>query len=240
MSRELNVNQPAAPPLPASLFPAGVLSNAWHKLVYLASMGAMVFGYSLRIEGRRNMPQTGPALLIANHQSFLDPVLVGLASYRQLCYLARKTLFRNPLFTWLMRSLNTVPIDQEGVGKEGLRTIVDELRKGQAVLVFPEGERTADGALHALKPGVSLLIKRTHAPIVPVGIAGAYDAWPRWRKYPTLAPLICPARPGTIAVAVGKPLEASALVNLPREQALDILFHELQKVCAQAERLRRK
>ncbi len=223
-----------------SFYPAQVLSYSWYKLAYLASMGTMLLGFSLRLDGRRNMPQKGPALLIANHQSFLDPVLVGLAAYRQLCYLARKSLFRNPLFARLIRSLNAVPIDQEGMGKEGLRTILAELHKGQAVLVFPEGERTADGAVHPLKPGVHLLIKRTQAPIVPVGIAGAFDAWPRWRKYPLLAPLWCPARPGTIAVSIGRPLAAGPLAEMPRQQALDILFSALQTSWARAEHLRRK
>lgn len=220
--------------------PAQLLSCSWHKLAYLTSLGAMLFGFSLRLEGRRHMPRKGPALLVANHQSFLDPVLVGLAAYRQLCFLARKTLFRHPLFSLLIRSLNAVPIDQDSVGKEGIRAILEELHQGQAVLVFPEGERTSDGAIHPLKPGVHLLIKRTQAPIVPVGIAGAFDAWPRWRKFPLLAPLWCPAWAGTIAVSIGRPLAAASLAQMPRQQAMDILFNEIKAAWARAERLRRK
>src|SRR6185436_3601001 len=105
---------------------------------------------------------------------------------------------KNPLFAALIRSLNAVPIDQEGIGKDGIRTILEQLQLGRAVVVFPEGERTPDGRMLPLKPGIHLLIKRTQAPIVPVGIAGAFDAWPRGRRFPMPAPLFWPAGKGTI------------------------------------------
>jgi 1-acyl-sn-glycerol-3-phosphate acyltransferase len=200
----------------------------------------MTLAFSLRLEGRGHVPRTGPVLLLANHQSFLDPILVGVASPRHLYYLARKTLFRNPVFTWLIRSVNAVPIDQEGIGKEGLQTILGLLQAGRAVVVFPEGTRTTTGAMNPLKPGIHLLIKRARAPIVPVGIAGAYDAWPLWRPVPIPSPLFLPASRRTLAVAVGQPLDSRRFADLPREQLLGELFLEIQKVQARAERLRRK
>jgi len=145
--------------------------------------------------------------LIANHQSYLDPPLVGLAARRELVYLARKTLFDSRFFGALIRAYNAVPIDQEGIGKGGIRTILDQLAMRRAVLVFPEGERTRDGLMHPLKPGILLVIKKTQAPIVPVGVAGAYEAWPPSRPYPIPAPLFAPAPRGAIAVVVGEPLE---------------------------------
>src|SRR5206468_936389 len=95
-----------------------------------------------------------------------------------------------------------------GVGKEGIRTILEQLQAGRAVLVFPEGSRTPDGKIHPLRPGIQLLIKRTQAPIVPIGIAGAYDALPIGRSYPHFAPLFLPAEKATIAVAIGRPLDS--------------------------------
>lgn len=216
------------------------LSHLWYEFTYLVSMTGMTLGFSLRTEGRAHVPRTGPALLIANHQSFLDPILVGLSTRRHLCYLARKTLFRHPLFRWLIQSLNAVPIDQEGIGKEGIKTVLEQLRQGQAVVVFPEGERTFTGHMSPLKPGIHLLIKRTQAPIVPIGIAGAYEALPRWRTFPHLAPLFLPAGKATLAVCAGPPVDGRRFADLPREQALAELFMALQKVAAQAERLRRK
>src|SRR5438105_15720921 len=91
-----------------------------HKLAYLLSATAMPVFFRLRIEGGAHIPTRGPVLLIANHQSFLDPILLGLCTPRQLRYLARKTLFRKPFFAWLIRALSAVPIDQEGIGKDGI------------------------------------------------------------------------------------------------------------------------
>jgi 1-acyl-sn-glycerol-3-phosphate acyltransferase len=211
-----------------------------HRFAYLVCATGMPVLFSLRIEGGQHIPRTGPALLIANHQSFLDPILLGLCTSRPLRYLARRTLFKNPLFAWLIRALRAVPIDQEGIGKEGLRTILGELQAGEAVVVFPEGERSRDGKMVPLKPGIHLLIRRTQAPIVPVGIAGAFEAWPHTRTYPIPAPLFLPAGEGTLAVAAGRPLAAAHFAALPRDQALGELFVELHKLQARAEEIRRQ
>jgi 1-acyl-sn-glycerol-3-phosphate acyltransferase len=226
-----------APTLHASRSEA-ISSRIVYETTYYTAAAVMTLGWSLRTDGRQHIPATGPALLVANHQSFLDPLLVGLGTRRHLCYLARKTLFKHPTFTWLIRMLNAVPLDQEGVGKEGIKTVLEQLRLGQAVVVFPEGERTADGRMQALRPGVHLLIKRAHAPIVPVGIAGAYDAWPRWRKYPIPAPLFWPGCRATIAVAIGKPLDARRFAEMPREHSLEELFGAIKAVWQRAEKLR--
>jgi 1-acyl-sn-glycerol-3-phosphate acyltransferase len=212
----------------------------WYEAAFLAGMTAMNLAFSLRTEGRQNMPRTGPVLVVANHQSFLDPLLVGLAVHRHLCYLARKTLFVKPAFTRLIRSFNAIPIDQEGVGKEGIRTILQQLRLQQAVLIFPEGERTESGAMNELRPGVHLLIRRAEAPLLPVGIAGAFAAWPRSRAFPVPAPLFLPAGKNTIAVSVGEPLDSRRYANMPRDQALKELSNQIQKVQIRAERLRRR
>src|SRR5437870_13245478 len=115
---------------------------AWYEGLSWLSLAGMTFGFSLRTEGFKNVPASGPALLISNHQCFLDPVLVGLAARRHLHFLARKTLFRHWGLAGLMRSLNGVPLDQQGFAREGLKTMIEQLQAGHAVLVFPEGERT--------------------------------------------------------------------------------------------------
>jgi 1-acyl-sn-glycerol-3-phosphate acyltransferase len=197
-------------------------------------------GFSLRYRRGKRIPETGPLLIIANHQSFLDPPIVAQAFERQLVYLARKTLFRNAVFRAIIRGLHAVPIDQDGIGKDGLRTILEQLELGKPVLVFPEGTRTPDGQLQSLRPGIHLLIKRTSAPIVPVGLAGAYDAWPAWRKYPIPSPLFLPASPRTIGLVVGEALDPTVYAVMPRDQAMLALGGELAKVHEQAEKLRRK
>src|SRR5207245_2160114 len=125
-------------------------------------------------------------------------------------------------------------------GRAGLKTTLQLLQAGRAVLVFPEGSRTKDGALLPLEPGIHLLIKRARPAIVPVGIAGAYDAWPSWRPWPTAAPLFLPPGPGTIALSVGPVLDPRHYAAMPREQCVNELFGMIRQVHERAERLRRK
>jgi len=220
--------------------PEGRLASLWYDSVFLATMTGFTLGFSLRTEGMGHVPAAGPALLVANHQSFFDPALVGLAARRHLRFLARKTLFGHRFFARLIRSLNAVPIDHEGLGLAGLRVIVRQLQAGEAVLVFPEGHRTPDGQLQPLRPGVQLLIQRARAPVIPVGIAGAFEAWPRWRRYPVPAPLFLPAGARALAVSIGRPLAADRLLGLPRDGLLGALAAALERAMARAERLRRK
>ena len=216
------------------------LDYLWYEIVYGFTSSTAFLGLSFRVEGARNVPRHGPALLIANHQSFLDPPLIGCAVRRHVTYLARETLFNNPFFAWFIRSVGAVPIDQEGFARQGLKTILEELQKGKAVLVFPEGERTPHGRMQPLKPGIMLLLKRVHTAIVPIGIAGAFEAYPRHKAAPIPSPLFLPATRRTVAVSIGEPLDSQRYQKRDREEALAELFQEIQKVQARAERLRRK
>jgi 1-acyl-sn-glycerol-3-phosphate acyltransferase len=216
-------------------------SYLWYESWYWSLLATFTYGFSLRTEGYDNIPKRGTALLIANHQSFLDPLAVGLAARRHLTYLARKTLFTgNKLFGRFLESVNCVPVDQEGVATEGLKITIGELKKGKAVLVFPEGERTPTGQMLPLKPGIHLIIKRAMAPIIPVGIAGAYDAYPRTAAYPKWSPIFLPANKACVAVSVGKPLDPQRYAKMPREDALRELFDKIHEMERKAERLRRK
>ncbi|SRR6266849_997782 len=216
------------------------LADIWYDFCYWICVAAFELGFSLRTEGYRHVPAAGPALLLANHQSFLDPVVAGLAARRRLHFLARKSLFRHWGLSRLMRSLHSIPVDLEGFAREGLKAILEHLQAGQAVLVFPEGNRTSDGKMHPFRPGIHLLIKRVAMPIVPVGIAGTYDAWPRYRASPIPAPLFGRGGKGTLAVSIGPPLDSRRLAELPREQVLTELFNAVRKCQEEAERLRRK
>jgi 1-acyl-sn-glycerol-3-phosphate acyltransferase len=216
------------------------LSRLWYEANRCWVMAALSLGFSLRFEGSRHIPRCGPALLVANHQSFIDPLAIGLATPRQLCYLARKTLFKKPLFTAFLLSVGCVPVDQEGFARQGLRATLDLLKQGKLVLVFPEGERTWSGKMQPLKPGVHLLIKRSGAPVVPVGIAGAYEAYPRTKKLPRFSPPFLPATDATMAVSIGRPLDPARFDDWSRERVLDDLFARISEQHQRAERLRRR
>ena len=213
--------------------------RVWYNTVFWSSFTFFNFGFSLRRSGWRNMPRTGPVLVLANHQSMFDPVTVGLSSRRYLSYLARKTLFEQRGLAPLIRSLNAIPIDRNA-GKDGLQAMLDALGEGQAVLMFPEGERTHDGTVQPLKPGVSLLVKRLNCPIVPVGIAGAFAAWSRFMPWPKPAPLVLPPAPSTMAISIGKPIDPARYQTMKRDAMLEDLHDALAAQHADAERLRRK
>lgn len=216
------------------------LAHCWYDAVYWSSSVAFTLGWSLRVRHRTRMPERGPLLVIANHQSFFDPVLCGIASQRYLSFMARETLFGNPLLARLIRSLDAFPIDNQGLGREGLLRTMRELDAGKCVLVFPEGERTRDGAMQPFMPGISLLIKRVKAPIVPIGIAGAFAAFPRKVKLPRPAALFQPPWAGTIALSVGPPIDPRPLQDLGREAMLQRLHDAVAVQWRAAEALRRQ
>lgn len=217
----------------------GLIGRMWYDAAYWTMWGFFNFGFSYRGTGRGNIPKHGPVLIVSNHQSMFDPMLVGLSCPRYPTFLARKNLFDVPVIGHAIRSLGSVPIDR-GMGKDGIQSVLDRLTHGRAVLVFPEGERTHTGAVQPLKPGISLLIKRLNCPVVPVGIAGAFSAWNRFTKIPQFSPLLLPPEGSAIGVSVGKPIDPIRYKGGDREEMLADLRNEIEKQVAVAEALRRK
>ena len=183
----------------------GLGKRLWYDFLWSSFRLLAVAIFRIRVRGRERLPAEGGALILSNHQSNMDPVLVALACDRRLNFLARKSLFRFALFRWLIESLDAIPIDREGVGLGGLKETLKRLRRGELVLIFPEGTRTVDGAVAPLKPGFCALARRADVPLVPVAIAGAFAALPRWRSIP---------RPTSIHVEFGAPLTPAEIENL--------------------------
>ena len=134
--------------------------------------------FRYQVVGRDKLIQEGPLLIAANHESFLDPPLVGVAWDDSVYYLARKTLFKGPT-KWLYPRWNAIPIDQEAPDMSSLKKIIKILRSGEQVVVFPEGARTLDGKLQPGEAGVGLIAAKSNATIQPIRIFGAYKALPR-------------------------------------------------------------
>jgi len=216
------------------------VAHRWYDFARTVCFYSLSAAFSLRFPGGQNVPPTGPVLLLANHQSFLDPIFIGVAVPRYMTYLTRETLHKNRSLAGLMTSLGSIPIDHRGFSREGLQQTLHALNRGACIGVFPEGERTRDGTLKPFKPGVSLLINRTKAPIVPAGIAGAYAAFSRHRKLPRLAPFFLPPSEATIAVSVGRPIDASKYEKVSREEMIEDLWQAVRAEMAKAERLRRQ
>ena len=190
-----------------------------YTLLQWCSQLTAVVVFRYRSFGRENEPQTGGALVCSNHQSFFDPVIIGLPLRRRLNYLARDTLFRFGPFRWIIEFLDAIPIDREGMGLGGLKETLKRLKRGEMVLIFPEGTRTRDGTVSRLKPGFVALARRGRAPLLPIGIDGAFDAWPRNAKLP---------RPSTIRVCIGAPMSPELVKGLTDDQLIDELERRIR------------
>ncbi|RMG34553.1 MAG: 1-acyl-sn-glycerol-3-phosphate acyltransferase [Planctomycetota bacterium] len=187
-----------------------------------------------RAHGVRHVPGAGAALLVANHQSFLDPLLVGLPLARPVSYLARDSLFRVPIIGWILRHAYVIPISRERVGGEAFRRAVERLERGFLVGVFPEGTRTPDGRMRPFKPGFLAILRRAEVPVIPVGIAGAFDAFPRGSYRIAAAP---------VTVVFGEPITVSRSEAGDRQvqTALVCRIEDAVRRCQQqAERLLRE
>ena len=167
--------------------------------------------WKVRVFNRHHEPQAGSALYICNHQSLLDPPLMSLALRRPMNFMARDSLFRNPMFRGLITSLNAFPVKRGSADTGALKEAMRRLRAGAQLVVFPEGTRTHDGRIGPFLPGVSLLARRAADHVVPVVIDGAFEAWPRSKALPGL---------GRIAIAYGLPLDRHDLKSLRGEALL--------------------
>ncbi|BDS05429.1 1-acyl-sn-glycerol-3-phosphate acyltransferase [Oceaniferula spumae] len=156
--------------------------------------------FSYRVVGKEKLVTDGPVLIASNHESFLDPPLVGIAYDQEVYYLARKTLFRG-FGAWLYPKLNSIPVDQERPDMTSLKTIIKLLKQGNQVVVFPEGARTLDGELQEAQPGTGLIVAKSKAVVQPVRIFGARQALPRGSSKMNFCP---------ITLVVGDPITFTA------------------------------
>lgn len=164
------------------------LAFVWYRIVQAFFSTILASRFGLRASGRSNIPNSGPLLLVSNHLSHLDVLVLGILLDRPLNYMARSTLFFFPLGQFI-RSVGAFPINREGMGAEGFKETLRRLRAGGIVTLFPEGTRTIDGDLGELKPGIARLVVKSRVPIVPAAIAGTFEAWPRTRTLPKPHPL---------------------------------------------------
>jgi len=152
-------------------------------------------------EGVEHLPRTGGALIVANHQSFLDIPIVAVATPRHVAFVARASLESSRFLKWLMRESGVVLIHPNTPDRAALEGMIAHLEQGDCVAVFPEGTRTHDGSLGVFRAGAAVAARRAGVPILPAGIRGAFEAWPRARKLPRRARITVrfgdPIPPGT-------------------------------------------
>ena len=185
--------------------------------------------FQVRCTGHQHVPAEGGVLVCSNHQSYLDPVLVGLGFRRHCNYLARESLFRFGPFGWLIGFVDAIPIDRDGGGIRGLKETLKRLKRGEMVLIFPEGTRSMDGNISALKPGFLVLARRSGAALLPAAVDGAFDAWPRSAPLP---------RPGVVRVCIGEPISPELAKTMSDEQLIAELEGRIRACHTEARRRR--
>ena len=153
--------------------------------------------FNYRVIHPERMIESGPLILAMNHQSYFDPPLAGICSRRAVYYLARKTLFSIPFLGKLLPDFNVIPVDRDGNDMSALKNIIRLVRQGEGVILFPEGTRSLDGSLQRGRSGIGLIIAKTKAPVLPMRVFGAYDAFPKNSKKIHLHP---------ITVVIGNPI----------------------------------
>ncbi len=191
----------SAPAEPPPLPPPKTRNLLWRTLQFIIQNFFCVWlGY--RARGCERLDSADGGLVLANHQSFLDPLLVGLQLHRPISYLARDSLFRVPVIGWILRNTYVMPINREAASTASLRETIRRMQHGYLVGVFPEGTRTETGEVGPFKPGFVALIRRSKQPVYPVGIAGGFQALGRKSWF---------LRPTRVRVVMGEPITPEQL-----------------------------
>ncbi len=188
-----------------------LLNRAWYQFWRHVLQVVAVLVYRVRYSGRENIPAAGGVLVVSNHQSHFDPPLVGIGCPRQMNYVARETLFDFRPFGWILKSVGGVPIDRDGFGLRGIKESLKLLKRGEMVLIFPEGTRSSNGEIGRFRPGFTTLAARSNAAILPVAVEGAFRVWPRTKRFPGL---------GKIRVHYGKPIPHAEIAGRDEREVL--------------------
>lgn len=159
------------------------LAHQWYQLVRTTCMALLSITCGVRATGRKQIPKHGSCLLMANHASYYDVILLGIAQRRDVDFMARSGLFI-PLLGPMIRSMGAFAIQREGGGASGIKETLKRLKQGAMVGLFPEGTRTHDGRMSPLKPGISNIARKSGCQIICAGIAGSFEAWPRSQPWP--------------------------------------------------------
>jgi 1-acyl-sn-glycerol-3-phosphate acyltransferase len=173
--------------------------------------GACRLYFGLELAGTEHIPATGPLVITPNHQTYADPPLVTIPIRRPIHYMAWDRLFGVPLFSRFIRLLRAFPVQVESTDSRALREAVRLLRAGEALMIFPEGERSRDGGVGPFKPGAFRLAASLGASVLPVTITGGHESWPPGRSWP---------RPGRIRITYHPPMTVGP--GEPRQAAREL------------------
>ncbi len=157
----------------------------WKVAYYLLYPLFKIF-FRLEIKGRENLPEGG-ALLVSNHKSYLDPIVLGLATKRPVSFMAKFELFQYPLFSALIKALYAFPVKRGEIDRRALREAIRRVKEGFLIGIFPEGTRSRSDEIGEFKPGLVLLVKLTEVPVIPAAVIGTEKVLRRKWLFPCLS-----------------------------------------------------
>jgi 1-acyl-sn-glycerol-3-phosphate acyltransferase len=149
---------------------------------FLRGFIAFVSRLSLRrkVIGKKNMPQHSACIVVANHVNLVDSPLIGISLGRKVHFMAKEDLFHSRIIGWLADKFGAFPVAKGKLNRRAGRTAVELLANGQALIIYPEGQRSWDGKLGPAYSGAALLAVKSGVPIVPVGIIGTAQLKGKW------------------------------------------------------------
>lgn len=169
----------------------------YYKLVHIVFNILAYILFGLEKTGIENFPEKGPVILASNHISFLDPMIIPTASHRRMHSMAKAELFKVPVLGWLMKLFLAFPVKRGSLDMAALKNSINVLKRGDALLLFPEGTRSLTGEIQEAKPGIGFIVYHSRVPVVPVLVEGTDKALPKGAWMP---------RPKKVKVIFGKPL----------------------------------
>ncbi len=179
--------------------------------------------HRVEVKGREHIPAAGPAILCANHTSYLDSMLVGYCTVRPVRFLISRAFYNHDIMGFFIRGCGAIPVAQRGVDKEAFLLALEALRQGELLGIFPEGKLSRTGLPDEGKPGAALLAATTGAKIVPITISGAFLVFPKGKLLP---------RPGRVTIKVHPPIGVAAEKRGSKEYLREVTA----KVMARIER----
>lgn len=164
---------------------------------WLILTGPIRLYWRVRVTGRDNLPRRGGVILASNHQSGLDPIVVGGMLRRPIYWLAKVEYVITPKVAWFFKSVGVIPVNRDAPEHEALEHAAACVRAGKQFGIYPEGTRSPDGRLYKGYTGVARVAEMTGAPVIPIGVMNTLEALPKGKIM---------ARPLKVEVRIGPPL----------------------------------
>lgn len=192
---------------------SGEVVSPHYRVIRFLSRWTLRVLARVRAEGVENIPREGAFILLPNHESAMDPLLVQGFCPRAVHAMTKSTQFASPFFRWMIPRLHGFPVRRYRVDPQAVRMLLRYLERGRGVCVYPEGERTWDGELQPFRRGALKVLLRAGVPLVPVGISGMFQLWPRWAGRPRLRPR------ATVRIRYGRPLQMEPILDRDEREA---------------------